>query len=244
MHTVFLVMAMLVYYYRLNDCMESLNKISRQVSFSPLLTSQAGVCLTMDNWHEIGVQAGIFSLEALMTKPGIEVLKSFRDLRHYTGWEGKIILYVGLKPKSSTGDYVIRSPYDGGRITLTQAGLLDLIQHLQADKIIGLHDDHQSATDFVSEHDKPAVDAFQGVIYESPSLLRQASLKQIASYSLLEPRNAIDFSSLAQDCACPTCQGGATRAYLHHLLQHTPLLAQRLLIMHNVFFVMNHTNAN
>ena len=224
--------------------MKSPNQVNRQVSFSPLLTSQAGVCLTMDNWQEIGVQAGIFSLEALMTKPGIEVLKSFRDLRHYTGWNGKIILYVGLKSKTSTGDYVIRSPYDGGRITLTQAGLLDLIQHLQADKIIGLNEDLESATDFVSEHDKPAADAFQGFIYESPSSFRQTSLKHVASYSLLEPSNAIDFSPLALNCACPTCQGGATRAYLHHLLQHTPLLAQRLLIMHNVFFVMNHTSAN
>ncbi len=49
---------------------------------------------------------------------------------------------------------------------------------------------------------------------------------------------AMDFNSLDETCVCPTCLAGFTWAYLHHLYQHTPGLCQRLLMQHNVHFVL------
>lgn len=44
-----------------------------------------------------------------------------------------------------------------------------------------------------------------------------------------------DFHLLDEDCSCPTCQQGFTRAYLHHLYQQTPLLCHRFLAEHNLW---------
>ena len=52
--------------------------------------------------------------------------------------------------------------------------------------------------------------------------------------NILDTIYSEDFTSLAAGCVCPTCQQGFTKAYLHHLLQNTPLLAQRFLIAHNI----------
>ena len=38
-------------------------------------------------------------------------------------------------------------------------------------------------------------------------------------------------------CACPTCAGGYSRAYLHYLLRAKELTAIRLLTLHNLTFV-------
>lgn len=44
-----------------------------------------------------------------------------------------------------------------------------------------------------------------------------------------------DHKPLSSECACYTCLHH-TRAYLHHLLGFTPLLAMKLLAMHNVYY--------
>jgi len=54
--------------------------------------------------------------------------------------------------------------------------------------------------------------------------------------SLSDNQYALQFDPLDLGCACPTCTQGLTRAYLHHLLAQTPLLAQRFLIQHNIFY--------
>jgi queuine tRNA-ribosyltransferase len=38
-------------------------------------------------------------------------------------------------------------------------------------------------------------------------------------------------------CGCPACAGGYTRAYLHYLLRARELTAQRLLTLHNLYFI-------
>jgi len=40
-------------------------------------------------------------------------------------------------------------------------------------------------------------------------------------------------------CTCPTCTGGFTRAYLHHLVRQKEMVGSVLLSMHNVFFLVN-----
>ena len=201
--------------------MHEVDSLSRRL-FAPLLTSQAGACLTMDNWREIGIEQGVFSLETLIAKPGIEVLKSFRDLRHYSGWRGRIILNATLKTKASTGEYEIRSPYDGRLIHLSHDDLIALVRHLNPDVVIWPDKTEPPGFECI-ESDKPAADALQGIIYT-----------QTGTFNLLDEDNREAFSALDAECDCPTCRAGYTRAYLHHLLQHTPLLAQRFLMMHNV----------
>lgn len=79
------------------------------------------------------------------------------------------------------------------------------------------------------ESNQPAQDALEGKIYSVDGL-----------FNLLEELFQQQFIPLSADCACSTCQQNFTRAYLHHLLQHTPLLCQRLLIQHNVHYCYRH----
>ncbi len=52
---------------------------------------------------------------------------------------------------------------------------------------------------------------------------------------LKDAQYSLDFNLLDSSCSCPTCAQQCTKAYLHHLILHTPLLAQRFLIQHNAF---------
>jgi queuine tRNA-ribosyltransferase len=40
-----------------------------------------------------------------------------------------------------------------------------------------------------------------------------------------------------EGCRCPACTGGYSRAYLHYLLRARELTAQRLLTLHNLYFI-------
>ncbi|MCP0912994.1 queuine tRNA-ribosyltransferase family protein [Legionella sp. 27cVA30] len=79
------------------------------------------------------------------------------------------------------------------------------------------------------ESDHPAADAFAGRVYDSSG-----------PFLLTDSRYALDFAPISKDCCCPTCKSKYTRAYLHHLFAHTPLLCQRFLLQHNVFFINQH----
>ncbi len=76
--------------------------------------------------------------------------------------------------------------------------------------------------------DRPALDACQGVVYSSKGQL-----------ALTDDNIRSDFRVIDEHCSCPTCIQKLTRAYLCHLFEHTPLLCQRFLIQHNIYF-MNH----
>lgn len=79
------------------------------------------------------------------------------------------------------------------------------------------------------ETDRPAADAVQGIVYN-----------QNGHIAVLESKMAMDFAIIAPDCACTSCSQGLTRAYFHHLLQHTPLLCQRFLLEHNLHYTQHH----
>jgi queuine tRNA-ribosyltransferase len=74
------------------------------------------------------------------------------------------------------------------------------------------------------ESDGPAVDANMGVVYSAQGAI-----------DLKDTIYATQFEPIDGHCQCPTCTQQFTRAYLHHLFEHTPLLCQRLLIQHNAF---------
>ena len=87
----------------------------------------------------------------------------------------------------------------------------------------------QAGVNFI-ESEQPALEAFNGIVYE-----------QTKPFSLQDENQRLQFNVIDASCQCPTCQQGFTRAYLHHLFQHTPLLCQRLLIQHNIYNIVTNT---
>lgn len=85
----------------------------------------------------------------------------------------------------------------------------------------------ESGVTFV-ESDRPARDAIDGEVYT-----------QQGPISLKDDDHAMQFEMIDAHCQCPTCSQKLTRAYLHHLLEHTPLLCQRFLVQHNAYFCQN-----
>lgn len=74
------------------------------------------------------------------------------------------------------------------------------------------------------ETDAPAASAYNGVVTDEHGL--PLDLKDTAA--------AHQFEVINPNCTCLTCEQKLTKAYLHHLYHHTPLLCQRFLIQHNV----------
>lgn len=108
----------------------------KQVSgLTPIFTTEAGNCLTLANWQEVGIKAGAYYLDALLMKPGIASLKKFGPLPNYTGWQGITVLNASL-PAAKNGVYTIRSCYDGSRIVISQNELPALISLLQPDRVV------------------------------------------------------------------------------------------------------------
>lgn len=78
------------------------------------------------------------------------------------------------------------------------------------------------------ESDQPAQAGMQGKVFTSKGMI-----------DLKEDAAAREFKAIDPECTCTVCSEQLTQAYLHHLFAHTPLLCQRFLIQHNVFFVGN-----
>lgn len=75
------------------------------------------------------------------------------------------------------------------------------------------------------ESDIPASDAYEGNVYSSEGTI-----------SLQNKDCAMRFEVIDTNCKCAVCSQNFTQAYLHHLLEHTPLLCQRYLIEHNIHY--------
>lgn len=71
-----------------------------------------------------------------------------------------------------------------------------------------------------------AQDAKDGIIYTKDH-----------SLNLTAESHATEHVVLDAQCQCPTCKEGFTRAYLHHLHEHVPLLCQRFLLQHNIYYL-------
>ncbi|MBA3536314.1 MAG: hypothetical protein H0T84_06880, partial [Tatlockia sp.] len=104
--------------------------------YIPVITTQAGFCLTMENWQEIGVSTAAYYLDSLLMKPGYTVLKSLPSLQSYCGWSGTIVLNASFAAANSEGIYSFRSLYDGSQLAISQNDLFSLILSLQPDIVI------------------------------------------------------------------------------------------------------------
>lgn len=207
------------------------------MEFVPYCNTPAGLTLTPLQWQTIGIQTFAFDLLALLQRPGIELSL---DLRKYTHCSGKIILDARAIEPNKNAQIIFRMP-DGARKTISQAELDDWITHLNPDEIMvnnKLHLEKNQAKvieDFQNDYwisDEPALKALQGeVICET-----------VFGFNILDETFAQDHELLLKSCQCDTCQSGFTRSYLHHLLKHTPLLAQRFLVQHNVWQAFHSMN--
>lgn len=87
-----------------------------------------------------------------------------------------------------------------------------------------MRDLNQHGAHFV-ESDLPASDAYAGKVYNHDGVI-----------SLQTDDFKDQFEVIDSCCNCPTCSQMFTKSYLHHLLEHTPLLCQRYLIQHNMYY--------
>lgn len=194
----------------------------------PMIFSGAGTCLTLQNWQETGVSTLSCSLSAMLFKPGLAVLYQIESLARYLGWSGTLVLNASMPPARQDGSYHLFSPLDGSRFTLLPETIQELVAHLKPDFAVLPDEMTKSGAclPFI-ESNQPAEDACSGILYT-----REGNI------NIENSDMALQFSPIDADCSCPTCKQNLTRAYLHHLLANTPLLAQRFLIMHNVHWLL------
>ncbi len=102
----------------------------------PVLSSEAGSCLTSANWLEAGISCGAYYLENLLFKPGVELLNRLSSLADYLNWSGSLILNATTLLMNKNGDFSCKSPFDGQKVTLTQQQLITLIQQLRPTAVL------------------------------------------------------------------------------------------------------------
>lgn len=200
-------------------------------SLIPLINPPASACLTPENWQAVGVTTACCQLESLLIKPGLALLQSLPNLQRWFGWSGALWLNLEL-PEAVAGQIKLISPYDGQRLQLDLGQIGQLVQSWpdihcilpQRNRAFWQSLDLHWSDTIPECTDVPAAQGLAGFFITASGY---------ESISAEEFSNA--FTPLAADCSCPVCTQGLTRAYLHHLYAHTPLLAQRFLVQHNIF---------
>lgn len=261
--------------------------------WAPVLTSDAGLCLTPNNWHEVNVQTVVYYLDALLFKPGLDVLHSISNFAHYTNCSGEVIINASTLVANKEGTIILRSPYNGSKLSLNYPQLIKLINHLKPSRVIlprGIIKNYPQIWDEWNQEIVPYI-TNEDLVGDTPSMhygvylsisessfdehlqanahllryvqgaLSLASMKELSQkenlimeceepteygflglaydglnvINLKEDKHALSFEKINSSCQCPTCASNLTKAYLHHLYAHTPLLCQRFLIQHNAW---------
>ncbi len=188
------------------------------LNYIPDITHPSGQVLISSDWEAAGVRVVAAKLATLLIKPGLPLLSQLNRLKAYWDWPHQLILDTqGLTPNAS-GKIELRSPFDGRKHHFSEDDIHALIKHLKPDVL---------SDKVFYINNQPAKDALKGNIYNQD----QAA----CVYAIQDSQYALDFSLLSDDCKCTACRAQLTRAYFHHLYQHTPLLCHRFLIMHNLW---------
>ena len=202
------------------------------MEFVPYLNSIEGLSLTPAQWLSTGIQSYAYDAVGLLQRPGYQ--KQFQ-LKKDLLCPGKTIVDARNVQVNSKGEIQFRS-HDGSLKQCARQEFFQWLQQLKPDVVVwdGALDDAKG--DFIL-YSSVQVSKIWNVSNHPASLAYQGQVLQRAGecFSILSDLFKQDYSLLTADCGCQTCQSGLTRAYLHHLLQHTPLLAQRYLVLHNVF---------
>ncbi len=186
------------------------------MKFVPILNSVAGLTLTPQQWLATGCTLYAFDIGELLKRPSMKLQSP-----------GPYILDVRYLEWNSKKQIVYRK-VDGARQTIEPSDFATWLLSLGAVAWVGDASSLNISLPLFQEapiSDKPAQDAYQGLIDSHEGC-----------FEILHLSFERDLRLLDEHCHCQTCSQGFTRAYFHHLLQHTPLLAQRMLIEHNVFF--------
>lgn len=260
----------------------------------PVLTSEAGLCLTASSWQSAKINTAVYYLDSLLLKPGIAVLNKCSSLANYVNWSCELIINATPLKANKNGDIHLKSSFDGSKLTIDYQQIIDLINHLKPHRVILPTNILMHYPELFERLDKEIIPYFfhkelfqdtttrnYGLWFDDPSLLQERleyysayslyiqgrfnleQIKQLAAWSvsyiesnvpvedglngviyskdmLLDLKNelhALSYEYLSASCECSTCINKLTQAYLHHLLAHTPLLAQRFLIEHNAYYV-------
>ena len=202
------------------------------MQFVPYVNTQAGLTLTPKQWQELGI--GLFAIDALslLQRPGLELKGA---VAAYINCHGKILIDTRMLLTNSAQEIVYRMP-DGAKKQISWSNLDEWFSKLGADVIVAdnpllfpknqtncISDSDAQARFSIS--DEPASMALRGDVLRFPE----------QPFNVLDDDYALDYHLLTDNCLCQTCQQGFTRSYFHHLLTHTPLLAQRFLVQHNVW---------
>jgi queuine tRNA-ribosyltransferase len=236
--------------------------MKKNQQFVPILSTEAGRCLTMANWQDAGIRTVACDLASLLVKPGPELLNNIADLATYIGWQGEVVLNAAMPEPDKEGVYTLHSGYDGSRKRYMLDEIVLFIARLKPDKVLlpkRVGSAWQSLPEvimpfFVSADLPEHAQRPYGVYFidEEGISFSTAEVQYIASnapardacqgmvygkdeiFSLKDHSQRMDFRVIDEDCRCSTCEQKLTRAYLHHLFEQTPLLCQRFLVLHNV----------
>lgn len=104
-------------------------------SLLPVLTA-SGAAMTSDNWRSIGIDTAVFYLSSLLMKPGADTLFHVGPLKTYVGWQGRLVLNVSDILVDKTGQFVVRSVYDGRKSHYSEEVLVTLVNALKPDVVV------------------------------------------------------------------------------------------------------------
>jgi queuine tRNA-ribosyltransferase len=212
--------------------------------YIPSVTSKAGSTVTMADWCAVDVTLVSCDLGELLVKPGVDVLNALGPLKSYWDWPGELVLNLMSLASDKAEHCSIRSDYDGRTLRFKNKEILMLLERLNPDYVVLpsylislAHQAYPHLLLKLLEHrldayetDKPAEDALAGWMYTSDT----------SGFLITDAKHARSFVVMQDGCLCPACEGGLTRAYLHHLNVHTPLLCHRWLVMHNQLMAQTH----
>jgi queuine tRNA-ribosyltransferase len=201
------------------------------MEFVPFINSQEGLSLTPLQWQDCGVKTFAYDAALLLQRPG---LNSQFNIKHDAICQGFVILDTRNVVCKKYTDISFRMP-DGVLQVIDVNQFSQWIDSLKADLVIwsdalpdGVLKTPKISAEEINKHyhlsNQPAEWGFKGIVIAPDQ----------QHYSILDSQFEQDFRLLSENCDCQTCKAGFTRSYLHHLLQHTPLLAQRFLVIHNI----------
>jgi len=178
------------------------------MQFVPLINTLAGATLTNAQWQKTGITHYAYSALLLLQRPGMVTCRLQAPGVNIVDCRDIVINAKGqIRYQVSDGSFK----------------LVDLVEFTKWLDSLN-HDEIIWPSTVMQYHitDRPALDGVSGRFY-----------CQGATLTITDVQFEKDLGPLCADCRCATCQQLYTRAYLQHLFQHTPLLAQRYMVMHN-----------
>ncbi|NDH08245.1 MAG: hypothetical protein EBY16_01255 [Gammaproteobacteria bacterium] len=214
--------------------------------FVPVLSSLEGLSLSSQQWKTTGISWFSYQLSILLQRPGFpNVFDIYKDLV----CPGFAILDASDLKLNAKGKIEYRA-IDGALMRLGLDNLAIWLQALKPDAIIWpFAESYLLDVGFLPSQiliPKPQDGEFLECVqvrghqhwYVSNQAAALGYRGQFyadqQTFNILDAVFEADLHPLSEGCHCDSCTQEFTRAYLHHLMAYTPLLAQRYIILHNM----------